>query len=52
MQDPPALAVDVDALERLSEASSYADAVHRLLTVARTHTRMSIAWVSEFVGTD
>jgi EAL domain-containing protein (putative c-di-GMP-specific phosphodiesterase class I) len=43
---------DVDALERLTDASSYADAVHRLLTVARTHTRMSIAWVSEFVGTD
>ena len=49
---PPVLTVDVDALERLTDDSSYADAVHRLLTVARTHTRMSIAWVSEFVGTD
>ena len=50
--EPSVLAVEADALERLTSASSYADAVHRLLTVARTHTRMSIAWVSEFVGTD
>ena len=47
-----ALAAEADALERLTDASSYADAVHRLLTVARTHLRMSIAWVSDFVGTD
>ncbi len=59
MQDPPVpprdpvtLAAEVDALERLTPASSYADAVHRLLTVARTSLRMSVAWVSEFVGTD
>ena len=56
MQEPSveanAVSLGVDALERLTDASSYADAVHRLLTVARTHTRMSIAWVSEFVGTD
>ncbi len=50
--EPSVLAVDVDALERLTDSSSYADAVHRLLTVARTQLRMSIAWVSEFVGTD
>jgi hypothetical protein len=49
---PSVLSVDVGALERLTAASSYADAVHRLLAVARTSTRMSIAWVSEFVGTD
>ena len=46
------LSVEVDEVERLSSSSSYADAVHRLLTVARTHLRMSVAWVSEFVGTD
>jgi hypothetical protein len=49
---PSDLAVDLDVLDRLTDASSYADAVHRLLTVARTSTRMSIAWVSEFVGTE
>ena len=49
---PSELRVDVDALERLTDASSYADAVHRLLTVARTQLRMSTAWVSEFVGDD
>ena len=48
----PDLTVAVDELERLTADSSYADAVHRLLTVARTHLRMSVAWVSEFVGTD
>jgi len=54
MQELPVRPSDlaVDVLGRLTDASSYADAVHRLLTVARTHTRMSIAWVSEFVGTD
>ena len=46
------LAAEVDALERLTAATSYADAVHRLLTVARTHLRMRVAWVSEFVGGD
>jgi len=45
------LAADVDELERLTADSSYADAVHRLLTVARTHLRMRVAWLSEFVGT-
>ncbi len=50
-RDPVTLAAEVDALERLTPASSYADAVHRLLTVARTQLRMSVAWVSEFVGT-
>ena len=49
---PSELRVDVDALERLTDASSYADAVHRLLTVARTQLRMSTAWVSAFVGDD
>ena len=42
--------VEVDELERLTAGSSYADAVHRLLTVARTQLRMQVAWVSEFVG--
>ena len=44
--------VDVDELERLTRGSSYADSVHRLLTVARTQLRMRVAWVSEFVGSD
>ena len=46
------LAAEVDELERLTAGTSYADAVHRLLTVARTHLRMRVAWVSEFVGGD
>lgn len=44
--------VEVDELERLTAGSSYADAVHRLLTVARTQLRMQVAWVSEFVGSE
>lgn len=43
---------DVDALARLTVDSSYADAVHSLLTVARTQLRMQVAWVSEFVGSE
>ena len=56
MRPPPVppttggLLEDVDALERLTVDSSYADAVHSLLTVARTQLRMQVAWVSEFVG--
>jgi EAL domain-containing protein (putative c-di-GMP-specific phosphodiesterase class I) len=42
----------LEELERLTADSTYADSVHRLLTVARTQLRMSIAWVSEFVGSD
>ncbi len=48
----PGLAAQVDDLERLTTSSSYADAVHRLLYVARTQVRMQVAWVSEFVGND
>ena len=44
--------VPVEALERLTSGDSYADSVHRLLTVARTQLRMQVAWVSEFVGSD
>ena len=44
--------VPVEELERLTADRTYADSVHRLLTVARTQLRMSIAWVSEFVGSD
>ena len=51
MQTEPS-PVDVDELERLTRGSSYADSVHRLLTVARTQLRMQVAWVSEFVGSD
>ena len=42
----------VEELERLTRGNSYADSVHRLLTVARTQLRMQVAWVSEFVGSD
>ena len=44
--------VPVEELERLTAGNSYADSVHRLLTVARTQLRMQVAWVSEFVGSD
>lgn len=44
--------VELAELERLTAGSSYADAVHRLLTVARTQLRMQVAWVSEFVGSE
>src|SRR5687767_6877776 len=44
--------VPIASLERLTQGSSYADSVHRLLTVARTQLRMQVAWVSEFVGSD
>ena len=43
---------DLDALAMLSDGTSYADAVHRLLAVVRTQLGMQVAWVSEFVGSD
>ena len=41
---------DLGALTSLPDGISYADAVHRLLTVVRTQLGMSVAWLSEFVG--
>lgn len=43
---------DLDALAMLTDGTSYADAVHRLLAVVRTQLGMQVAWVSEFVGSD
>ncbi len=43
---------DLDALEMLTDGTSYADAVHRLLAVVRTQLGMQVAWVSDFVGSD
>lgn len=51
MQTEPS-PVAVEELERLTRGNSYADSVHRLLTVARTQLRMQVAWVSEFVGSE
>lgn len=43
---------DLDALEMLTDGTSYSDAVHQLLAVVRTQLGMQVAWVSEFVGSD
>ena len=40
----------VEDLRDLTRSPGYADAVHRLLAVARVQTGMRVAWLSEFVG--
>ena len=37
-------------LASVSDAASYADAVHQLLSVVRTQLGMQMAWLSQFVG--
>ena len=48
----PELALGAGSVERIAGDTAFADAVHRLLTVARTQLRMKVAWVSEFVGSE